>query len=100
MYGKNRKRAFFLSTALTGFLMMSGIAVAEDDMMVASPTRGFGLQAKVQVVLNEQIEYEVPVTLAEHIALKEFDHMLIESANIGCDRKNKINNLTAGLAGD
>ena len=99
MYSKNRKRAFFLSTALTS-LLMSGVAVAEDDMMVASPAMGFGLQAKVQVVLNEQIEYEVPVTLAEPLAQPEFDHMLIDTANIGCDRKNKINNLTAGVAGD
>lgn len=51
---------------------MSGIAVAEDGTMVASPTMVFGLQAKVQVVLNEQIENEIPAMLAEHIALDEY----------------------------
>lgn len=100
MYSNNRKRASFLSTALTGILMMSGVVVAEDDVMMASPAMVFGLQAKVQAVLNEQIEYEVPVTLAEHIALKEFDQLLVDTANIGCVPENRNNNLTAGLTGN
>jgi predicted TPR repeat methyltransferase len=80
--------------------MMSSVAVAEDNIVVASPTMAFGLQAKVQQVLIKQIEWEVPVTLAEHVAQKEFDQMLIDTADIGCGKKNKVRGLTAGLAGN
>lgn len=86
MFSNNRERRYLFSTLLGGVLLMGNAAVAEEEMVI-SPTMAFGLQAKVQTVLNEQIEYEVPATLEEHVAQQEFDQMFINSARIVCDKE-------------
>lgn len=96
MFSNNREGRYLFSAALGGVLLMGNTAVAEEEM-VNSPTLVFGLQAKVQAVLNEQIEYEVPATLEEHVAQQEFDQLLIDSARIVCDREAREQSLAVQL---
>ena len=96
MFSKDREKGCVISTVLTSVLMMGGISMAEEEMVANSAT-AFGLQAKVQAVLTKQIDYEAPTTLAEHIAQQEFDEMLVDTANIGCEKKERETNLTVNL---
>ena len=96
MYSKNRKRGYLLSAALTSVLMVGGVTVAE-EYVAAGPVLALGLQAKVQAALSQQIEYEVPATVAEHIAQQEFDQMLADTANIDCEKVDRDTSLAANL---
>lgn len=96
MYSKNRKKGYLLSAALTSVLMVGSVTVAE-EYVAADPVLAFGLQAKVQAALSQQIEYGVPATVAEHIAQQKFDQMLADNANIGREKVDRDTSLAANL---
>lgn len=96
MYSANCKRRYLLRTALTSVLMLGGVTVAE-EYVVASPDMAFGLQAKVQTVLSQQIDYEVQASLAKRIAQQNVDQMLADTPNIRREEIDGDTSLVANL---
>lgn len=83
MYAKNRKSHFLLVTTLIGTLMTGGIALAgENEPMVPSPEMNFGLQTRVQIALNLQIEQEASDALAEHRIAQEFKQVPVTKTQL------------------
>lgn len=80
MYPKNKRSNLLVIAAMSGILMTGMASADELEVMVPSPELGFGLQAKVQTVLNQKIEQEIPTTLMEHNATAAFVQDLAISA--------------------